>query len=37
MFANKTGMICTQETEENSFLPLSSMTENNLLSQQNIF
>lgn len=37
MFVNKTEVICTQESEENSFLPLSSMTENNLLLQQNIF
>lgn len=30
MFANKTEVICTQESEENNFLPLSSMIENNL-------
>lgn len=37
MFANKTEVICTQESEENSFLPLCSMTENNLFLQQSIF
>lgn len=37
MFANKTEVICLQELEENSFLPLSSMTERNFLLQQNIF
>lgn len=37
MFANKTEVICLQESEENSFLPLSSMTERNFLLQQNIF
>lgn len=37
MFANKTEEICTEESEENGLLPLSSMTENNLLLHQNIF
>lgn len=36
MFANKTEVICTQESEENSFLPLSSLTEDSLLLQENI-